>query len=162
MSDKFRHLSVSDFDKYDCVKISLLVYISLIFILRGYLIWLMSVTNMQDRVGIIQWVYPQTSLFYLNLLSGILGLFVLLVLSLRRPEAANWIVKIWPYTRYILIVALLFDMSVSIVGSWYLEELSFFWHIIHALVTLMLITLLIKDKRLTINLSEFPEKLPET
>ena len=74
------------FDSFDCLKLAPGIYAILLLVLRAYIIWIMSVTNMRDNVGFIQWVYPQTALFYLNLASGVIGLFVVLILSLRRPS----------------------------------------------------------------------------
>ena len=76
----------------------------------------MSVTNMRDKVELIQWIYPDTHLFFISLLSGTLGLYVLLILSLRRPNAGAWVVFSWRYCRIILISALLFDLAVSYFG----------------------------------------------
>jgi len=46
---------------------------------------------MRDRVSILQWIYPERSLFYLSLFSGAIGLYVLLNISLRRTGAQPWI-----------------------------------------------------------------------
>ncbi len=153
--------SVQDFDKFDCLKISKWVYLSLIFILRGYIVWLMSVTNMKDRVAIIQWIYPETSLFYLSLGSGTFGVFIVLVLSLRRPEAKTWVQKCWQYGKEILTLALLFDLAICLVGFFYWHLLSLTWLITQAIVVLGLIIMLNISKKFAINLAEFPEKLPE-
>ena len=161
MSNKYKQYSVEDFDKYDCLKLSKSIYLVLLFVLRGYFVWLMSVTNMKDRTGIIQWLYPQTSLFYLSLLSGTVGLFVVLILSLRRPDARNWIKRSWPYCRVLLISALLFDFIVSLVGFFYWQLLSMQWLLMQGLVIGVLVYFCFTSERMSINLHEFPEKLPE-
>ena len=96
-SNDYKNYSVEDFDKYNCLKISMCIYLVLLFVLRGYIVWIMSVTNMRDRIAIIQFVYPDTSLFFLSLFSGALGLIVVILLSLRRPNAASWVQILWPY-----------------------------------------------------------------
>jgi len=153
--------SVQDFDKFDCLKISKWVYLSLIFILRGYIVWLMSVTNMKDRVSIIQWIYPETSLFYLSLGSGALGIFIVLVLSLRRPKAKDWVKKCWQYGKGILTLALLFDLAICLVGFFYWHLLSLTWLITQAIIVIGLIIMLNMSKKFSINIAEFPEPLPE-
>ena len=157
----YSQYSVEDFDKYDCLKLSKTIYLPLLFVLRGYLIWLMSVTNMKDRIGIISWLYPQTSLFYLSLLSGTVGLFVVLVLSLRRPGAKNWVKSSWRYCRGLLIGALLFDFIISIVGFFYWQLLSMQWLLLQGSIIAVLIYCCFSSERMAINLQEFPEKLPE-
>ncbi len=159
--NKYKEYSVNDFDKYDCLKISKRFYLVLLFVLRGYIVWLMSVTNMRDRVSFIQWVYPDTSMFFLSLVSGALGLFVVLILSLRRPEAAKWVQLTWNHCRSILIVALLFDFIINVVGFFYWQLLSIPWLIGHGVIVFVLITLCFTSKRFNLNLTEFPQKLPE-
>jgi hypothetical protein len=153
--------SVQDFDKFDCLKVSKWLYLSLIFILRGYVVWLMSVTNMKDRVGIIQWIYPETSLFYLSLGSGVIGLFIVLVLSLRRPEASHWVKICWKHVKAILTLALLFDFIICLVGFYYWHLLSLTWLITQAIIVAVLIMMLNASKKIAINVAEFPEPLPE-
>ncbi|MBL4823505.1 MAG: DUF2919 domain-containing protein [Colwellia sp.] len=160
-SNKYQHYSVADFDSYDCLKLSKRFYLVLLFVLRGYLVWLLSVTNMRDRISIISWVYPETSLFYLSLVSGTVGLFVLLMISLRRPEAANWIQFSWQHSRKFLIAALLFDLCTHGLGFFYWQLISVEWLIMQVFITVTLIVLCYNSERVTINLTEFPQKTPE-
>jgi len=157
----YQQYSLQDFDSYDCLKLSKRFYLALLFILRGYIVWLLSVTNMRDRVGIIQWVYPETSLFYLSLFSGLLGLFVLLVISLRRPDAHQWIQRSWPYSRVLIVLALLFDLLTHTTGYFYWQLSSIPWLITQAIITVILIVICYNSERLNLNLKEFPQKLPE-
>jgi hypothetical protein len=66
MSAKYyAHFLPKHFDSFDCLKLAPGIYIILLFILRAYIIWIMSVTNMRDHVAMIQWIFPQTALLYL-------------------------------------------------------------------------------------------------
>ena len=148
-----------DFDKFDCLKLSLVLYAMLAFLLRGYLVWLMSVTNMRDRVSILQLAYPQTSLFYLSLFAGAIGLFVVLLICLRKPNGPAWVKKCWPYTRLLLIGALLFDLSVNLVGYFYWQLQSTEWLMAEVGIIVLLIGLAYRNQRFSINLIEFPTPL---
>ncbi|MBU2871496.1 DUF2919 family protein [Colwellia sp. E2M01] len=161
MTNKYKNYSIEDFDKFDCLKLSKRFYLVLLFVLRGYIIWLMSVTNMQDRVATMQWVYPETRLFFLSLLSGALGLLVLLIISLRRPNAPNWVVTLWPNTRVLLVMALIFDFIVNLIGYFYWQLTSVLWLGSQAVIILALVALCFSSKRMQINLLEFPQTLPE-
>ncbi|MDP7591663.1 MAG: DUF2919 family protein [Litorilituus sp.] len=152
---------MQDFDNYDCLKLSKCFYLTLLFILRGYIVWLMSVTNMRDRVSIIEWIYPQTSLFYLSLISGAVGLFVLLIISLRRPGASYWVQVSWRYCRLILVAALVFDFSTHVLAYLYWQLVTIPWLIGQAVITFALIGLCYSSERLHLNLIEFPQKLPK-
>ena len=149
------------FDNFDCLKLAPGIYLILLFVLRAYIVWIMSVTNMRDHVGIIQWIFPQTSLFYLNLASGALGLFIVLVLSLRRPNAASWVRSSWKKCDVLLIIALIFDLLITLLGYfvWQLQSMS--WLLVHGTLVVAAITYILLSKRFAINLAEFPEELPE-
>ncbi len=116
---------------------------------------------MRDRISIISWIYPETSLFYLSLISGTVGLFVLLMISLRRPEAANWIKLSWQHSRKFLIAALFFDLFTHAIVFFYWQLISVEWLIMQVIITVTLIVLCYNSERVTINLTEFPQKIPE-
>ncbi len=157
----YSHYSIEDFDKFDCLKLSKGIYLMVLFSLRGYLVWLMSVTNMKDRIGIMQWIYPQTNLFYLSLFSGLLGLFVVVIISLRRPKAASWVKSSWQNLRLFLVSALLFDLTISLVAHYFWQMLSVSWLVSQVLIVTALIWYCFSSPRIRININEFPEELPE-
>ncbi|MGB2740990.1 MAG: DUF2919 family protein [Cognaticolwellia sp.] len=150
-----------DFDNFDCLKLAPGIYLILLFVLRAYIIWILSVTNMRDHIGTIQWVYPQKALFYLNLVSGVIGLFIVLILSLRRPNAADWVRNCWQKCKVLLMVALTFDLFIGVLGYfiWQLQSIS--WLVVHCSLVISAIIYILRSKRFTINLAEFPEALPD-
>jgi len=153
--------SISDFDKYDCLKLSKGIYLLLLFVLRGYIIWLISVTNMQDRISTIQMIFPQTSMFYLSLLSGAIGLFLILVIALRKPEAARWVKICWQHCRKFLVFAISFDLIISFIGCFYWQIISLNLLLIYVVIAITFIGFLYRSQKVSLNISEFPEKLPE-
>lgn len=161
MTNPYKQYSIKDFDSFDCLKLSKRFYFILLFVLRGYIIWLISVTNMRDRVGLMQWIYPDINLFFLSLFSGTLGLFVMLIISLRRPDAPDWIQKSWRHCRTFLVSALLFDLIVNTVAVIYWQILPLSWLVGQALVVSVLIGICFTSERMNINLTEFPQRLPE-
>ncbi len=116
---------------------------------------------MRDRVGLMQWLYPEMNLFFLSLFSGAIGLFVLLVISLRRPDAYPWVKTVWPYSRILLVTALTFDFAVNLVAFFYWQLLPLIEVIAQGIIVLLLIKLCFTSKRININLAEFPQALPE-
>jgi len=157
----YSNYTLNDFDKFDCVKLSMSIYLILLFVLRGYIVFFLTVTNMRDQVGIIKWVYPDPLMFYLSLVSGVIGLFVAIVLILRRPDAKEWVKVCWKYCRVLLIIALVFDLVISALGYFYWQLSSVMWLIIQMLLVAFAIFLCFSNKRFAINLQEFPEKLSE-
>jgi len=159
--DLYADYSIGDFDKFDCLKLSKGIYLLLLFVLRGYIIWLVSVTNMQDRVSTIQMMFPETSMFYLSLLSGAIGLFMLLIIALRKPEAPRWVKACWRHSRTFLVIALCFDLLISFIGCFYWQIISLNLLLSYVVVAAIFIGFLFKSQKVRLNISEFPEKLPE-
>jgi len=161
MSQQFANYSVNDFDKYDCLKLSKISYVVILFVMRAYVVWLISLANFQDRTSFISLAYPEKQVFYLNLVSGVLGLLLLLLVSLRRPTASDWVKKLWPNFRSLMVIALIFDAIVNVIAYFYWDLTSINWLIGQSLFSLYLIYKSIRSERLSINLTEFPEPLPE-
>jgi len=161
MSNRFANYSVNDFDTFDCLKLSKGFYLTLLYVLRAYIVFIMSVTNMRDKVAIIQWLYPQPDLFYLSLISGAIGLYLLLIISLRRPEAADWVKKSWRNYRIILVFALLFDLGISAAGLFLWQLMSVKLLVMHLTIAVIIVYFSYTSDRVALNLEEFPEKLPE-
>lgn len=160
-ADKYRQYTPADFDKFDCIKLSKVMWLVILFVLRAYVIWLLSVTNMNDRISVIQWLYPNPNFFYLSLFSGVFALWALLLISLRRPNAKNWVKKQWRQIRLILLFALVFDFSINILGYFYWHFHTPMWLFVNGLIIATLGWSLFTSNRVQINLDEFPEKLPE-
>ena len=158
---QYADLKPSDFDKYDCVKISPIIYLALVFVLKAYIVWIFTLTNMQDRLSIIQFFYPDKWVFFGNLASGAIGIFALLVLSLRRPDAAHWVQYLWPKYREIIVLALLFDIVMSTLATLLWEIGHMQWVLVQLVLAVVVTVCLYMSKRIKINLQEFPEKLPE-
>lgn len=160
--NQYKQYSVNDFDIFDCLKISNYFYLVLFYILRGYIVWILSVTNMRDRIGTIQWIYPDKNIFFLSLVSGGLGLFVVLILSMRKPGAAEWVQCLWPHARTLLVIALLFDLLVNFISFLYWQLISPTWLLSQAVISMTFIVICYTNKRIKINLAEFPQKLPKS
>lgn len=151
--------SINDFDNFDCLRLSKGIYFLLMFVLRGYLVWIISVANMSDSTSFIEWIFPETELFYLSLFSGCIGLLVLMLMSLRRPNAANWVVKLWPQSRRLLVTALIFDFLVTSIAFYLGALTSTLWLVSQASIVVLFMVYCFKSQRLRINLAEFPQPL---
>ena len=158
--NKYSQYTTTDFDKFDCLKLSKGIWLLILFVLRGYLIWLLSVTNMNDRIGVIQWIYPDPSFFYLSLFSGIFALWALILISLRRPNAKQWVRHQWKNMRVILLISLVFDFSINLLGYFYWQFYTPLWFILNAVIIALMTWHLFNSARVQINIDEFPEVLP--
>lgn len=158
---QYANYSLKDFNQFDCLKLSKGIYAILAFVTRGYVVWIMSISNMQNQTGTIEMVFPDPNLFYLSLVSGALGLFVILVITLRRPDTYQWIKVSWTHIRKILLFSLLVDLSVSIVGYFYLSLLPLSWLLLQLFSTVFFIVFLYTSNKIKLNIQEFPEKIAD-
>jgi len=156
---QYAKYTMKDFNQFDCLKLSKGIYAILAFVLRGYIVWIMSITNMQDQTGTIEIIFPDPKLFYLSLVSGAVGLFVILLINLRKPETYSWVKKSWPNMRTFLLASLVIDMLVSLVGFYYLSLLSLTWLLLQFFITVVFIVFLYTSNKIKLNIQEFPEKL---
>lgn len=151
--------SINDFDKHNCLKLFWGFYLLLAFLLRGYVIGVLSLSNLRDKLSLIQWFYPESSLFYLSLLSGIPALMLLLLMFSRKPEASDWIKNLWP--KFLLLCSFVFIIDLSFYWGLFLfeEQGQLKWLIGQSILGLLIIALCKFSTRATINLSEFPETI---
>ncbi|MDO7084514.1 DUF2919 family protein [Pseudocolwellia sp. AS88] len=155
----YSNYSLKDFNQFDCLKLSIGIYAILAFVTRGYIVWIMSISNMNNQTDTIEMIFPDPKMFYLSLVSGALGLFVFLIISLRRPNAALWIKFCWQHIRKFLLCALVVDLTVSVIGYFYLSLLSYTWLLIQIVITLVLVVFLYTNKKVKLNIKEFPEEI---
>jgi len=155
----YSSFTLKDFNRFDCLKLSLGIYAILVFVTRGYIVWIMSITNMRNQTDTITMIFPDPKMFYLSLVSGLLGLFVILIISLRRPNASAWVKYCWLHIRKFLLFALAVNLTVSILGYAYLSLLSFSWLLSQAFITLILVVFLYTNSKVKLNIQEFPEDI---
>lgn len=161
MKDSFAHYSIKDFDKYNCLKLSFSFYFILLYLLKGYAIGLVSLSNFKDKVSVIQWFYPDSSMFYLSLLIGAPGLFLMFVIFQRKPEAANWIKQLWSRIYWVIITLVIVDTLIYW-GLFILMQLGEFQFLMIQTLFAFLFTLyFMRSHRAKINRQEFPEKIPD-
>lgn len=153
----YENLNVNDFDKFDCVRLSWWFYLSVTYILRGYLVWGLSIANIQDSTSFISFIYSDPRLLYINLLSGLIGIFLLIVISLRRPNANSRVKKIWPKMKLMIIVTLLLDYIITLSNFLIWELLTLKSLIFHSVIVIILLSKAFNNKRIAVNLLEFPE-----
>lgn len=158
--NKYANFTPKDFNKHNCLTLSLGVYGMLLYILRAYVVWIMSIVNQQNPTSFVTFIYPQTSLFYLSLTAGGIGVFILVIISLRRPGASIWLQKQWQYCNYWFLFALGCDLACM---GWGYNEgiITFISLMLHAFIVLVCCLYVIFNQRFKLNLMEFPEKFLE-
>lgn len=91
----------------------------LLFLLRGYAAWIVSLTFSDDRSKLLGFFYNTPEQFGLALLVGLPALVVLALSVMMRPKCAGWLLSCWRQVQVLLIVAWLLDgvLLISLVAQ---------------------------------------------
>ncbi|ACJ28726.1 Conserved hypothetical protein [Shewanella piezotolerans WP3] len=119
------------------IKPPLMLYLMLVFLARGWCIFIASLTQASDRAGLVALVYPQKSDFLMALMAGAGALIVYGLIIAERKRSPSWIQPIFKYIKWLLLALLCIDGGLLIqrilhahyVYSWSvgLDALFLFW-----------------------------------
>lgn len=102
-----RYNPFAHYDKYGCLRPPLGLYLSLAFLLRGYLVWIVALSFRQDSARLLSLFYPDKTSFVTALVVGVPALITAAVISLRRAGMPKWIELSWSHIpKFLLISAL--------------------------------------------------------
>ncbi|QTH63815.1 DUF2919 domain-containing protein [Psychrosphaera ytuae] len=105
-----------DFDLEGRVRVPVGFYLVVLYLCRGYFIWIMSLTHRDDPGLIISLIYPSPSAFYLSMLVGVPGL-ISYVLFLSKARMVSVVENfLWPICRFLIPISLLIDLSLQGIG----------------------------------------------
>ena len=104
----------SDFDLEGRVKVPLGYYLVTLYLMRGYFIWLMSLTHRKDPSLILSLIYPDSRTFISALFIGVSGLLVY-VLFLSKARIWDRTERmLWKASFLLLLTGLLADLTVQV------------------------------------------------
>lgn len=86
---------ISSYNKYICLKMNATMWFILLFILKPYLIIIMSIANFRKPMNLIEMVYPERLTMALTALAAIPVGFLLYAWSRREPDASDTVKNIW-------------------------------------------------------------------
>jgi hypothetical protein len=158
-SELYRHFSVNDFDRYDCLKLPWFLYLLLAYLMRAYLGFLFSVSNLTDKTAILGWLFPDPRLFYLSLYSGIPAVIMAVVIALRHPGSGAWVRLGWRHFRKLALLALVIDALMVLLEYWHFRYIGLAQMLWQTGFVLTGTGYLFFSTRLQLALSEFPQTL---
>jgi len=109
-----RYNPFTDYDKHGCLKLPLVLYASLAYLLKGYVIWIVSLSYRQEPAALLNIFYPSRQDFYGALILGIPALICAVVFSLRRVDMPKLIQWMWHKIRWMLIVSGIIQLCFSL------------------------------------------------
>jgi glucose-6-phosphate-specific signal transduction histidine kinase len=102
-----------DFDLEGRVKIPLAFYLVLVYLARGYLTWVISLTYRDDTSLLLSMIYPDPRSFGYSLLLGLPALICFLLMSLKSYRTKKGYKVLWKRQRIVLLAALVLDTSIQ-------------------------------------------------
>ncbi|MEE8429253.1 MAG: DUF2919 family protein [Gammaproteobacteria bacterium] len=93
----------SAYDKYLCLKPDFSVWLVLVFLLRPYVVVLLSIANRKDHTGLINLVYSDRLAMILAAIAAIPAIFVVYAFIKRKPDAPDKVRRIWQHGRELLL-----------------------------------------------------------
>ena len=107
--------SFSDYDRQLCLKFNDTLWIILVFLLRPYLISIASLANRKDKMGVINFFYPDKTSLVMGILAGLPAALVIFAWMRKKPDAASVIRKIWHRGRELLAASALLNAMIVLV-----------------------------------------------
>lgn len=102
-----------DFDLEGRVKVPVGFYLVLVYLLRGYFIWVISLTHRENPGLIISLIYPLPSVFYTSMLIGIPGLMAYALFLSKGRLWTRLENKVWPIFWYLIPIGLFADLALQ-------------------------------------------------
>ena len=103
-----------DFDFDGKLKIPVGFYLVLLYLLRGYVLWVISLTYRDDPTLILSLIYNDSRLFFYSLLIGVPAAASFVLFSLKSQKQKPWFIKCWKGQRWLLAISLILDLAAQI------------------------------------------------
>jgi hypothetical protein len=113
-----KYHSISRYDKNLCLKPNITIWLIFLFLLRAYVVLIISIVNMSDRTGLIDLVYPERLTMSLGALAGIPAALLVYAWIQRKPGAPQYLRNIWGKGRAFLAVSALLNACVMFIPLW--------------------------------------------
>ena len=108
-----RDMQWQDFDLEGKVKIPVGFYLILAYLMRGYLIWIVSLTYREDTGLLLSLIYPDMRVFTLILLLGLPAVICFILFGLRSQTQKPWFIWCWSKQKTLLLFTLALDLGLQ-------------------------------------------------
>lgn len=109
-----RYNPFRDYDKYGCIKLPLLLYVALAYLLKGYVIWVVSLSYRENPAALLNTFFPSRNDFYHALILALPAVFCAVVFSIRRVNMPSVVKWLWHKIRYLLVLSASIQLGYSV------------------------------------------------
>lgn len=106
----------SDFDLEGKLKTPIGYYLAVGFLLRAYLLWVVSLTYSEDRSLIISFFYSHSSSFFVALTLALPVAFYMVLFSLKSMADQDWYKRIWQHQYWVVAAVFVIDLTHQLYG----------------------------------------------
>ncbi len=124
------------------------LYLMLVFLARGWCVFIMSLTQHSDRAGLVRLIYPQKEEFLLALGAGLGAVLFYFLIIAERKRKPSWLRGVFKYGLTWLWVLVILD-GIILTQRLYHAQFLFNWSFgVDALLIFWCTIYLMKSKRL--------------
>ncbi|KFZ36691.1 hypothetical protein HR45_14610 [Shewanella mangrovi] len=91
------------------VKPPMVLYLLLLFLARGWVIFVLSLTDSSDRAGLVRFFFPERADFLVSLAAGAGAVLIFLLVTAERRRKPQWLRHCFRWLRPMLLVLLVID-----------------------------------------------------
>ncbi|QSX35091.1 DUF2919 domain-containing protein [Shewanella avicenniae] len=123
----------------------LVLYLLLLFIARGWVIFILSLTDGSDRAALVRFFFPERSDFLISLAAGAGAVLLFLLVTAERRRKPQWLSHGFQWLRPMLLVLLIVDAGLLFYRLkhnhfWFewsmaLDALFLFWSLLYLRVS---------------------------
>jgi hypothetical protein len=159
---KVRPYAFSAYDKYLCLKMSIPMWLTVLFLARPFAIMLMSIVNRRDRMGLVEMFYGDPVAMAIDSFAALPALLVLFALARRQPGASETVRWIWTHGRILLILATALNIfSVFIPFLWESATRMHTPELVKLAASILILVFLFRSPRVRDTFSDFPEPVSD-
>jgi len=104
--------SIANYDKYLCLKPNPVMWLIFIFLMKPYIVAILSVVNRRDKTGLIDMVYSDRTALALGAVAAVPVALLVYALMKRKPGATQFVKSVWARGRMLLVVSALASVGV--------------------------------------------------
>lgn len=110
--------SIEKYDKHLCLRMNDTLWLILLFLLRPYLVTIISLANRTDRSGMINMIYSDKMALWWGLLAGVPAILVIYAWTRKKPGATSFVRAVWRRGRELLVASAIFNMAIVFAPLW--------------------------------------------
>ncbi len=149
--------SISSYDKHLSLKVNSVMWLILLYLLRPYVVAILSLVNMKDRMQLINMFYSDALMLSLGAFAGIPAALLIYAWTRRTPGASSLVRRLWKRGRTLLAISAVLNACIVFAPLWLgtSHKITVYgW--VQLLVSLLVVFVLYKSRYIKDCFSDFP------